>query len=144
MMHALMPLAEQAIVSGLLSKKAPLARKNKFGLALVALAGLFFCVAVIFSILAGYGWLLTQYSQPMAALMVSGSVLVLCLGCGAGGYLLLKKKPRPSMAEADIAQTMSLITDIVGDELAETIQENPKTAVAIASLAGFVAADYLH
>ena len=140
----LFPLLEQAIVNGFLSKAPPFARKNKFGLSLIALSGLFLVIGIIFAILAGYGWLLTEFTQPLAALIVAGSVVVLGLFFALLGYLKLKQRPSvPAMdvPSDQITEIATLLGEVVEEELAEPIKQHPKTALLLASVAGFVAAD---
>lgn len=143
-MSPLLPIIEQALVSGLLSRQPTLVRKNKFGLGLAVLSGLFFVAACFFVVLSFYGWLLTLYAQPVAALIVSGVVLGLSLLSALCGYALLKKRKANHVSDNEMTQLVSEVAEIIGEELAEPIQQHPKTAMALAGLAGFVAADHLH
>lgn len=145
-MKALLYLIEQVAVRGLVNRKAPSTGNNKLGLGLMALSGLLFCVALVFAILSFYGYVLIHYTQPIAALIVSGSVVAASLICSLIGYSCLKKKQQKpsSLQDNDITQIISEITDMIGEEWAETIQENPKTAVLLAGVAGLVAGERLN
>lgn len=147
-MHALIAsYAEQALVNALMSKKAPLMRKNKFGLGLMVLSGLLFLVAVAFGIGAAHFWFLSILPAVEAILLTSACVFALCALSGLTAYLLLKKKPQPpqtpSLEAIEIQQAVSQLGELFGDELGASIQENPKTALILAGVAGFVAGDYL-
>ncbi len=144
-MNALFPIVEQLVINGLLSKKAPLMRKSKFGLGLAILSGLLFLITIIFALIGAYGWLLQEFSQPVAALLVCAGVLALSVIAGLSGYALLTKKPAvPADHSEDITTLIAEMTAFLGEELAEPIQENPKTALLLAGLAGYVAGDRLH
>ena len=127
-----------------MSKKAPFMRKNKFGLGLMALSALLFCAGVIFAMMSGYGWLLTQFTQPLAALISAGFILGLALLSSLTGFLLIKKQPAPAMQQDEMLQIIDAVTELLGEELTDPIKENPKTAILLASVAGFAAADHLH
>jgi uncharacterized protein (DUF849 family) len=143
-MNALYALAEQAVINGVLSKNTPFMRKNKVGLGLAALSGLLFFTSVVFAIIAAYGWLLATYAQPIAALIVAAAVLGGSIIVGFTGYALLRKRPKPAMQEGEITTLIADAVRLIDEELAEPVQDNPKTAVALAGLAGFVAGEYLH
>lgn len=140
-----MPLVEQVIINGLVSRKAPFMSKNKFGLALIAMSGLLFLTATIFLIIAGYSWLLIHYTAPAAALICAAAVYIAGATVALTGYLSLKKRPAPRPAnENEINQIVTLIAEAVDEEWAKPIQENPKTALLLATVGGFMAGDYLH
>ena len=143
-MRLLLPIIEQAIINGVISKGAPLMHKNKAGLGLLALSGLITLVALGFLIFAGYGWLLINYDQPTAAFIVSAVLFALALVSVVSAYFAFKKKPAVVADNSDVMQLISEITDVIGEELAEPIEEHPKTALLLASLAGFAVGDRLH
>jgi hypothetical protein len=140
-MKALLPLLEQVIINSVLNKKAPFMRKSKLGIALMVMSGLFLCAALVFAIISGYGWLLTQYPQPIAALIVAGIILAVSVIAGASGYLVLKKKPKPVEQDKDILELVFDLAEEYSDEIIEPVQENPKTALILASVAGFIAGE---
>lgn len=143
-LHLLMPLAEQAIINGLIDRKAPLMRKNKFGLCLMVLSGLVLLSALFFFTLAGYGWLLTEFSQPEAAFYTGLALMLACALMALGGYSSLKKKPKAALAvEKDAMDFVQTLATTVSNDLAEPIQENPKTAMLLAATAGFLAGERL-
>ena len=145
-MNALMPLVEQFIVNTLVSKQAPFMRKSKLGLGLIALSGLFFSAALVFLIIAGYGWLLTQFTQPEAALITAAFVMATSLLTALTAVLVLKKTPeRAHNAQSDeIHEMVTVLGELVGEEFESSIRENPKTAMILAGAAGLVAADRLN
>lgn len=144
-MQALMPLIEQVIIDRLLSQKAPLMRKNKFGIGLTVLGGAMFLLGLVFAALAGYGWLLMHYPQPTAALITAGFILGLSILTSLVGVALLQRRAPPRRQdEEEIMEAVSEIMTIVSEELAEPIQENPKTAVILSGVAGFAAGERMY
>ena len=143
-MHALLPLLEQAVINGIVHKKAPLMRKNKFGMGLALLSGLLLISACGLGIYAAFVWLSVSYAAHIAALYTALGVLACSIVSMFAGLALLKKKPKPEFGHQEISQIISDISDVVGPEMTQPIQDNPKTAVMLASLAGFVAGDRLN
>lgn len=144
-MNALMPLVEQFVVNTLVSKQAPFTRKSKLGLGLMVLSGLFFCAALVFLVVAGYGWLLTQFTQPEAALITAAFILAASVLTALCAVLVLKKTPHHAPAQSDeILEMVTALGEMVGDDLETSIRDNPKTAMLLAGAAGLIAADRLN
>lgn len=143
-MKALIPLIEQIVINGMMSSKAPMMRKNKYGLGLMALSVLLTLVAVVFLIISGYAWLMTQFTQPMAALITAAFIMGAAVISALTGVLIAKSKKQPEVHTDELAELTGIITDLLGEELAQPIIDNPKTAVLLASAAGFVAGDRLN
>lgn len=144
-MNALIPIIEQLLVNGALRKKSSLVKSSKYGLALIAISGLLAFIAIFFLALSGYGWLLMNYEQPLAALISAASTLAVAGVAGMSGYfIILRKKRQISARKNDLVQNALDIGEAFGEELSQSTQENPKTAVALASIAGFIAAESLH
>jgi len=141
---ALIPLIEQIVINGMMSSKAPMMRKNKYGLGLMALSVLLTLVAVVFLIISGAAWLMTQFTQPMAALITAAFIMGAAVISALTGVLIAKSKKQPEVHTDELAELTGIITDLLGEELAQPIIDNPKTAVLLASAAGFVAGDRLN
>tara|TARA_R110000764_G_scaffold4085_1_gene16893 strand:- start:7798 stop:8232 length:435 start_codon:yes stop_codon:yes gene_type:complete len=141
MIKALLPLAQSVAMNNLANKKTHVIRKSKIGLSLMTLAGFCLSGSVIFTIISGYGWLLTQYSQPIAALLVAGIIGGGALIFGLIGYRVLSKKPPPAVQSDEMNEIITLAIDILGKELTDPIRDNPKTSMLLASLAGYIAGD---
>ncbi len=143
-----MPLMKQLVLEGLMSAPVPrLPRISFSGIAFMlggAVLGLM-TLAILF--VAEYLYLVTLYSAPMAALGVACTAMALTLlSLGTGMILMAGKRHKgrhaPASPQPDIAKTVSALIDSITEELEDPIRENPKTAVAIASLAGFIAGDH--
>lgn len=140
----ILPMIEQAAMHALVSKKAPFMRKSKLGLGFMALSGLFLVTAIVFGLIAAYGWLLTEYDQPIAAGFMALAVLGVSLLSGLTGYYTLRsnrKIPATQSCQDQAADMMAMATDVIENEFGEIIEEYPKTAILLASLAGFAVSE---
>lgn len=143
------PLMKQLVLEGLMSAPVPrLPRISFTGIAFMLCGIVLGFMSVVTLFIAEYLYLITLYSAPLAALGVACTALVLMLLCGGLGMLFMSDKrgrrarhTAPTQAQPDIAKTVSALIDSIAEELEEPIRENPKTAVAIAGLAGFLTGD---
>jgi hypothetical protein len=94
---------------------------------------------LVFGLYAEFAWLDARFATDVAALGVSFSACALALICAGAGKILSRDKRQSLPAEppADITKIVSQLMDSIGQELEEPIRENPKTAVMLASIAGF-------
>ncbi len=137
----LLPLVEQAVINGVISHKAPFMKKNKLGLCLVALSGFFLLAALGFGISTTHMWLLTVTTPLEATAITAAGLLTTGLLIMLAGFFLLKKKP-VSTQNNDPLEWLESFKDMLSDDIHESISENPKTAVTLAAIAGFIAANY--
>ncbi len=143
------PLMKQLVLDGLMSAPVPrLPRISMTGIVLIMCGALLGIMSLVTLFIAEYLYLITLYSAPLAALGVACTVLSLALLVSAAGMISMSSKRRrparhmmAAQPQPDIAKTVSALIDSIAEELEEPIRENPKTAVAIAGLAGFLAGD---
>lgn len=144
-MHLLMPFIEQFIIDAIMGSKPVASPKNKFGLGLAALSGFFFFLMMFFISLFAYNELQAFYTQAQAALIMAAAIFILALCSSLGAYLIFKKKSKHSFARRQhLSDMIYQLGEMIGDEIDAPIRDNPKTAMILASLAGFVAGDRLH
>lgn len=137
-MKTLIPILEQAVINAAISNHSPLQSKNKTGIGLLSLS-VFFCgAAIIFGFIAGYGWLLVQFTQPVAAVIAAAFVLGLSILFALCGLYLLKK-PQPLVHQAETPDLMELISDVACEDVMDAIHDNPKTTMLLAAAAGLIA-----
>ena len=98
-------------------------------------------VLVILS--AGYSWT----NPAMHGLVVPAALIgfVLALVTSLSGYLIMQyKQRRAEKAKQELVETIHLAMEVADVELSKPINENPKTTLLIASLAGyFIGGRYL-
>lgn len=141
------PLMKQLVMEGLMSSPSP--RLPRISFTAIAMS---ICAAILvimtFSVLliAEYLYLTQTYIAPVAALMVAGTSFAFAVLAWATGKIIAHNKNAPHYdvsrtSQPDIAKTVTSLIDSIAEELEDPIRDNPKTAVAIAGLAGFLAGD---
>ena len=144
-MRFLMPFIEQFVIDAIMGMKPVASPKNKLGLGLMALSGFLFLLALSFLSVFGYIQLQTIYPAAQAALLMAAGVFILFLCTALSGYLIFKKKSKhTNVRRQHLTDMIYQFGELIGDEIDTPIRDNPKTAVLLASLAGFVAGEKLH
>lgn len=144
------PLMKQLVLDGLMSSPGPRMPRISFtaiALTMCSVLLAFMTLSVLF--IAEYLYLVQIYTPYAAALIVAGTSLALTLVAWGAGKIISHKNNNHdaryerdrNSSQPDIAKTVSALIDSIAEELEEPIRDNPKTAVAIAGLAGFLAGD---
>lgn len=118
---------------------------GKAEIALYALCGLLGIIATVFLFFGLYSYITLTHPPYIAAVAVAG----LCLAISLIAFYIAdsksKKREKIAKAHSDLDLVNDLIDSIQSGELSELINkpvsENPKTALILASLAGFVAGE---
>ncbi len=137
-------MAEHLLIDRVVSKKFPITGKSKASFGLLALSGFFFVVGAGFFIHAAHIWFGNTYPPEIAAAYTG----LLCMGLcaiAAGAMLVIIKQSRRKVEQSTkeaIHQVQGLI-NAANDEFGEPIQENPKTAVALATALGMAVGNKL-
>jgi high-affinity Fe2+/Pb2+ permease len=131
-------MIEHAILAAL-TQDSP--RGNPAG-PLLMISGVLAVVAIGFLMAAGYDWLLTQYDLQTARLYMGGFVFLLAALFAVVAMAIYSYRQRKIRAYYEVVKdNFQHAMTIVGEELEEPIRENPKTAMLIAGLAGYIAAE---
>lgn len=143
-MHLLIPFIEQFVIDAIMGSKPVASPKNKFGLGLAALSGFLFMLTLFFISLFAYNELQAYYTQPQAALLMAAAIFILGVCTSLSAYLLFKKKTKHNtVRRKHLSDIIYQVGEMIGEEIDGPIRDNPKTAMILASLAGFVAGDKL-
>ena len=145
----LAPVLKQLLIDGVMnSRLSPFPKFNATGLTFMGIAAVLAVAAVIFAVMTEYLWLRAFYAPYLAALVTACTAVLLSLVAAWIGSMTMKRdKRRDAIARGpspDIAKTLSSLIDSFEEELEQPIRENPKTAIMLASLAGFMAGDRSH
>lgn len=133
---------EQILIDRVLSNKASFTGRSKAGFGLLAFSGLLLCLGLGFLLGAAYLWFDKNYTPEVAAAMTGILSMLLALLGAAGAYFFAYfRRRRIQTLKSEIAETVQTALEYADEELGEPVRENPKTAVMIASLAGFVAGE---
>lgn len=138
-------LVKQLIVDGIVSTASRTTINNSASVGLYALAGGISIIGVVFLAIAVYGLLLENLTMPAAASITGAGILAL-----AGVFVLIGKYAVKKIARRRHTEKFhnvevlvgQLLEDVLGD-IENPIRENPKTAMILAGLAGFMAGDRL-
>lgn len=122
-------------------KKSPaifFSAENFFMVAALIFAG----SGLFFVIFAGYAWLKQFYVPEVSALFVAGAAYAAAAGLVIIGNIIRHYK-RIAVANysEDSIVAIKKVVESLSKELEDPIRDNPKTALMIAGLAGFTAAD---
>lgn len=138
-------LVKQLIVDGIVSTASRTTINNSASVGLYALAGGISIIGIVFLAIAVYGLLLENLTMPAAASITGAGILAL-----AGVFVLIGKYAVKKIARRRHTEKFhnvevlvgQLLEDVLGD-IENPIRENPKTAMILAGLAGFMAGDRL-
>lgn len=144
-MNPLLQILQQTLIDNLAPKKSDFLQRGAIGVFVVALTVALSFIALLFLAVAFYSWMTLSVTPPLAALATAGGALVICLIAMTITYLALRSKPdAPSQADTDqVAEIMSTVASMAGEELGKTAESNPKTTLLLAGIAGLVAGRYL-
>jgi len=141
-MERLLPLIKGAAVNGLVAKASGREqRKMAAGAGMFVLAAGIFFLALIFAAVAAFGFLTLVYSQPVALSLVAAGLLVITGLLLLGGARMIKRGHQhvDIQARQEATRLVDMFSDDFLKELEEPIRDHPKTALAGALLAGFLA-----
>ena len=139
------PLAA-ALVNNWLSRPASAAPPRFAGLALLGFSFLLACAGLICMLIALDTWVAGLYG-PIAGALASGLCAFALAGLSSGVFLMRKKKPEATPHEQSLMETaeaLYVMIEQATEGLEAPIAENPRTSVALAGLAGYMAAHRLH
>lgn len=141
-MAGMATVVEHIILDKILRSNAPLSAKGDFGQGAFVLS--VFCMTLGFGFLI-YGahiWLAQTYAPDVAALATGGLSLALALVVGVGAYALRRwRRAGFTKKRGEIVKSLEDAVSSLDDQFGGPIRENPKTAVLLATIAGFVLED---
>lgn len=133
-------LLEEIFIAALMSVQLAPPRSQGFAWALRGLMALLVSVGTVLLAYGVYEFLIKQYPADVAALLTAAGAFAMALLVFLGLHFNRGRNTGSPASVTDIAG--SYLRSIVGDlcsELEAPIRENPKTAVLLAALAGFMA-----
>src|SRR5258708_4790024 len=137
---ALLEPVAMALLNSWLSRPQKQGRIVTHGLWLLAVAGLLGCAGVIYLLIAFDTWMEMQYGPVIAARATALGAFVLA-GIAVMGFTRVEKKPAARHAAngdsaLQTAEALFAALEQATEGLEEPIANNPRTSVALASLAG--------
>lgn len=135
-MTSFMPIIQQMIIGNIIGKTTP-PRFSSAKMVLRSLSLILLLAGLFLSIYAEYIWLGIFLPAHLATLMTSITLILLSIGMGFIGGMFNHKKSRSS--SADISSLLTEILSSLDEDLESAIRTNPKIAVAVSTLGGFMA-----
>jgi len=130
------------VIDKILSARAKPASKSEGYHVMVAFAGLFVVVGCVFLLIALYNSMCMQFTDDKAALITAcASMIIALLTVLAANAVREHNRPKIDGTFHDLkSQFEGALKGMEGD-WEKPIRENPKTAAALAALAGYILAD---
>lgn len=136
-MNPYLKVVQQLLIDTVISGGAQLTTEAKTGLGLRILSGFFVSIGLIFVCVAAFIWLDSLYPTYFAAAVMS--LIAFCLAAICL-YITHRRRVRRQLEIAalrrDVEEKVMLALNLASEELGDTIKDNPKSALAVAGLAG--------
>lgn len=145
-MKILQPLVV-ALIDNWLSRPQKPGGIRAAGLWLLAMSCLLTCAGVIYLLIACDTFLGVVYGPVISALATAVLAFALAGASALAFRRAERKPPQPTEHETSLmetAETLFATLEHATQGLEEPIADNPRTSVALASLAGYMAANKLH
>jgi uncharacterized membrane-anchored protein len=138
-MSAALQLIQGLVIDQLFKAPAPQNGFEKAKTCLSVLSVCFMVAGLVFLIYAAHVWLSAHYSRDIAA-AITGLLCVAFSAVLAGIVfaILCYRKARIKAIQRHIPDTIKSLLSTLETELTSPIRENPKTAVIMASILGFL------
>jgi hypothetical protein len=136
---------EHALIDNVLKGNSASDGRDKFGWGFATLSIFLFCLGSGFLIYAAYLWLQSNYSPEMASLLTGTvSLLLAAIFVTAASIAQSYRRFRLKKMRQEIGATLHAALEMLEDELSDPVRNNPKTAVLMASVAGFLTGEALN
>ena len=135
-----------SLLNGWLTQPKKSGHSKLAGLWLLAMSCLLACAGLIYLLITLSSWIETYYGPTVAALGTALAAFFLS-GLASAGYVYLERPKPVAHGDDSVVKTVeSLIAAVerATEGLDEPIANNPRTSVALASLAGYVTANKMH
>lgn len=117
-------------------------RKSKAGLYLMIFSGFLVAVGSVFLMIAFHQWVHVQYPNESAAFITAGGIFGLAIVLAVAAWVLQHQRQiKAEMFKTRIKHDLKAAMDTFDGEMGDHVRENPITAVLLAGLAGYIAAE---
>ena len=135
---------EQILMGYLASGKISLSGQSKGLVSLFILSGVTALAGFVFLGWGSFIWLEKYYSTDIALLAIGGATLLFSLLTAMSGWAVIKyRQYQFQKIKSDLADIFHEAWELADQELREPVNDNPKTAVLLASVAGFMTGKHL-
>lgn len=143
-MHALLHIAEHVLLERFVRDNTPISVYDKVGAGLLILSGLLSILGVGLLVYASHIYFMKNFETEVALALTGATTLGLAI-VFALSVLLHKvyKMKKIQRVKDDIMDTIWETIESLEEEISEPIREHPKSAVSIASVAGYAAGEFI-
>lgn len=141
-MASVMPLIQQLVISRMAGGHST--QRIVTGGITSAVSLFLFCIGMVFAFYAENLWLRVFMSPDLAALSTAASAFAFSAILAMTVKTMANRRSSRNAVAQDPEQVTRIFSEIMesfSDDLGDPIRENPKTALMLASLAGFVAGE---
>lgn len=143
-MSALGKIAGQVALYQFMNGNTLTTRRVSLMPSLVSIAGFLACVGLLLIMFAAHLWFDANFPPEQAWLLSGLSFLALSLVVVLISFCIaLYKRRQITKVKDDVEEAIFDFVDTLDEEFSAQIRQNPKTAVIIAALAGYIAGDKL-
>ncbi len=143
-MRGLLALADVLLMSRALGDNLPIVQKSKIPHKLLLVSGFFLAVGMVFIVYAVHVAVMKTYSSEAAAAATGSIMVAIALLCALGSYIADRiKHQKIQKVKDDITNAILMALDTVEDTVTTPVKDSPKTSVASAAVAGFLAGEAL-
>lgn len=145
-MALIQPMVTQLLINHVLNRPSKARGRSKAEICLLGASAFISLVGIVFLFVALYDWAMTMYLPWMAAVLTGTVAIILGLVCTAiaGSMESERKRHEPARTSDDPTEALLAAIDHATQGLEKPISENPRTAVLLASLAGYMTGNKLH
>lgn len=141
-MYKLLPLIERTVARYALNSTYPVSLSYRIKHWFVVFSGLMLVATVGFGLFSFYLWLSNNVSPVETMAYMGGATFVISLLSASFAFLILYLKvQKVKQAKERFTKTIEEGIALAEQELGEPILKNPKSAIAIATSAGFIVGD---
>lgn len=147
-MRGLLALADVILMGqalGNFGNNLPIVQKSRIGHKLMLLSGLLLGVGTVMVLCGVFLEIAEAYSPERAAGVTGGILIVIAMLCALGAYVFERVKARKiKEVKDDIADAIFAVLDMAEEAVAKPVRENPKTSIASAVAAGYMAGETMN
>lgn len=147
-MRGLLALADVFLMGqalGNFGNNLPIVQKSRIGHKLLLLSGLLLAMGTVMVLCGVFLEIAKAYSPERAAGVTGGILIIIAMLCALSAYVFERVKARKiKQVKDDIADAIFAVLDAAEEVVAKPVRENPKTSIASAAVAGYVAGETMN
>jgi len=128
---------ENIVVDNILSNSKILPQASRASNAVIMFSSGCFLGGILLLVFAFYLWILATLGLLIAVVSTGGLLLLLSASCSFA--LIYYRDKKIAQLRKEISEGIKIALQLVKDDVGDAVQNHPKTVIAAACLAGFIA-----